>query len=61
MISPPLLIEWKNGGQPLEFDPMRFSPDRAEHKRHGFSYIPFGGAYKHRDAFCYDERETLSI
>ena len=42
--SHPLLTEWKNGGQThLEFDPMRFSPERAEHKKHGFSYIPFGG------------------
>jgi cytochrome P450 len=31
---------WSN---PETFDPMRFSPERAEHKRHGFSYIPFGG------------------
>jgi len=29
--------------RPLEFDPGRFSPERAEHKRHAFSYIPFGG------------------
>lgn len=44
MISPPFthrMEEWWTN--PLEFDPMRFSPDRAEHKRHGFSYIPFGG------------------
>ena len=28
---------------PEKFDPMRFSSERAEHKRHTFSYIPFGG------------------
>lgn len=29
--------------QPNEFDPERFSPDRAEHKRHPYGYLPFGG------------------
>jgi cytochrome P450 len=28
---------------PLRFDPNRFSPARQEHKRHSFSYTPFGG------------------
>lgn len=28
---------------PDAFDPMRFSPERAEHKRHRFGYVPFGG------------------
>ena len=44
MLSPPFthrMKEWWSN--PLEFDPMRFSPERAEHKKHGFSYIPFGG------------------
>ena len=44
MLSPPFthrMEEWWSN--PLEFDPMRFSPERAEHKRHGFSYVPFGG------------------
>ncbi len=44
MISPPFthrMEQWWD--DPYTFDPMRFSPDRAEHKRHGFSYVPFGG------------------
>lgn len=28
---------------PEQFDPSRFSPERAEHKRHPYSYVPFGG------------------
>ncbi|MFT4613278.1 MAG: cytochrome P450 [Bacteroidia bacterium] len=31
---------WSN---PSEFDPHRFSPDRAEDKEYFFQYIPFGG------------------
>lgn len=31
---------WEN---PHTFDPMRFSPERAEEKGHLFQYIPFGG------------------
>lgn len=31
---------WDN---PNQFDPERFNAQRAEHKRHSFSYIPFGG------------------
>ncbi len=31
---------WDN---PMAFDPMRFAPPREEHKRHSFSYVPFGG------------------
>jgi cytochrome P450 len=31
---------WKN---PFNFDPARFSPERAEHKQHMFQWIPFGG------------------
>lgn len=31
---------WDN---PQQFDPERFSAERAEHKRHAFQFIPFGG------------------
>ena len=31
---------WDNA---YKFDPERFGPERAEHKRHSFNYIPFGG------------------
>ena len=29
--------------QPTLFDPERFSPGRAEHRRHPYAYLPFGG------------------
>ncbi|MEK8049031.1 cytochrome P450 [Ideonella sp. DXS22W] len=29
--------------EPTRFDPERFSPARAEHKRHAYAYLPFGG------------------
>ena len=29
--------------QPDQFDPERFADNRAEHKKHPFQYIPFGG------------------
>lgn len=31
---------WTN---PDRFDPARFAPSRAEHRRHGFAWTPFGG------------------
>ncbi|TNF34617.1 MAG: cytochrome P450, partial [Gammaproteobacteria bacterium] len=31
---------WTN---PDEFDPERFTPERAEHKNHSFCFMPFGG------------------
>lgn len=35
------LPEWWT--EPERFDPLRFSPDRAEHKQHPGLYYPFGG------------------
>jgi len=29
--------------QPHDFDPERFSLERAEHRRHAYAYLPFGG------------------
>jgi cytochrome P450 len=29
--------------QPFRFDPLRFSEGRAEHRRHPYQYVPFGG------------------
>jgi cytochrome P450 len=31
---------WSDPGR---FDPERFAPERAEHKRHAFGYVPYGG------------------
>lgn len=37
------LEEWWT--EPYTFDPLRFSKERAEHKRHFYQYIPFGGGH----------------
>lgn len=37
------LEEWWT--EPYRFDPLRFSKERAEHKRHFYQYIPFGGGH----------------
>jgi len=29
--------------KPMEFDPLRFSPERGEQKNHRYAWIPFGG------------------
>ena len=29
--------------KPMDFDPERFSPARAEHRQHAYAYLPFGG------------------
>ena len=29
--------------KPNDFDPTRFNPERAEHKRHAYSWVPFSG------------------
>ena len=33
-------VYWTN---PDKFDPERWSPERAEYKKHFFQYVPFGG------------------
>lgn len=33
---------WSN---PNKFDPERFSPERAEHKKHFYQWVPFGGGH----------------
>ena len=33
---------WSN---PKKFDPERFSPERAEHKKHFYQWVPFGGGH----------------
>ena len=33
---------WTN---PYKFDPERFNPERAEHKKHFYQWVPFGGGH----------------
>ncbi len=33
---------WSN---PYQFDPERFGPERAEHKKHFYQWVPFGGGH----------------
>lgn len=33
---------WTN---PYQFDPERFTPERAEHKKHFYQWVPFGGGH----------------
>jgi cytochrome P450 len=35
------MAEWWS--EPYRFDPERFAPGRAEHERHPYAFIPFGG------------------
>jgi cytochrome P450 len=46
---------------PEIFDPMRFSPARAEHKRHRFGYVPFGGGVHKCLGMRFAELEVRSI
>ena len=46
LIYMPLLYNYRDPtwwSNPEQFDPDRFSPARAEHKRHNFAFTPFGG------------------
>lgn len=49
---------WTN---PERFDPMRFSPERAEHKRHRYAYLPFGGGVHKCLGMRFAELEVRSI
>jgi cytochrome P450 len=46
---------------PHLFDPMRFSPERAEHKRHRYAYVPFGGGVHKCLGMRFAELEVRSI
>ena len=49
---------WSN---PAVFDPERFSEERAEHKRHRFSYMPFGGGAHACIGFHFAEMELKAV
>jgi cytochrome P450 len=49
---------WSN---PDAFDPMRFSPERAEHKRHRYAYVPFGGGVHKCLGMRFAELEVRTI
>ncbi len=49
---------WTN---PEAFDPLRFSPERSEHTRHRFAYVPFGGGSHMCIGQHFAELQTKSI
>lgn len=49
---------WTN---PTAFDPERFNEERAEHKRHRFSYMPFGGGAHACIGFHFAEMELKAV
>lgn len=49
---------WSN---PEAFDPERFNEERAEHKRHRFSYMPFGGGAHMCIGFHFAEMQLKAV
>jgi cytochrome P450 len=46
---------------PMRFDPERFGSERAEHRRHPFMYVPFGGGAHKCIGMHFGEMEIKSI